>query len=117
MIQSTAFAQIFIKFYSMLKTTDTKEKIRQITEGCRKILSLCKDFQRNNDNLIKNNLPMHYNVRILKYQPEKVMINGKLKDRTSLSQRERQAVKTQEEVDKAREKLRQENMMKRGILN
>ncbi len=50
----------------------------------------------------------HYNVRILKYQPTKVMINGRLKDRTSLFAEERQAVKTQEDIDKARAILRHE---------
>jgi phosphoribosylaminoimidazole carboxylase (NCAIR synthetase) len=97
----------------MYKIKYTNEKIRQITKKCRKIISLCEEFQNNNNNFINNNVPMHYNVRILKYMPGKVLINGKIKDRISLSARERQAVKTQEEVDQARAKLRLENILKR----
>lgn len=62
----------------------------------------------------KNDAPQkHYNVRILKYQPTKVMINGRIKDKTSLSAEERQAVQTQEDIDKARATLQQEIELKR----
>ena len=50
----------------------------------------------------------HYNVRILKFQPTKVMINGRIKDRTALTAEERAAVKTKEDIDKARAILRQQ---------
>ena len=54
-----------------------------------------------------NNEPKkHYNVRILKFQPNKVLINGRLKDRTELTAEEHRAVQTQEEVDKQREQIR-----------
>ena len=56
----------------------------------------------------KEESPMHYNIRILKLQPTKVMINGRIKDRTSLSANERDAVKAHEDIEIAKEKLRKQ---------
>jgi len=50
----------------------------------------------NND----SNPKQHYNVRILKLQPDKVLINGRIRDRKELSAEEYRAVKTQEDIDK-----------------
>ena len=55
----------------------------------------------------------HYNVRFLKYLPTKVLINGRLRDRMSLTAEERQAVKNQEEIDKARANLQKEIELQR----
>ena len=65
----------------------------------------------NNDDTKK-----HYNVRILKYQPTKVLINGRLKDRMSLSAEEREAVRTQEEINKLRAELKQQNELRQKKL-
>ena len=54
-----------------------------------------------------NNEPKrHYNVRILSLQPTKVLINGRIRDRASLTPEEHRAVQTQEEIEKAREELK-----------
>ena len=54
----------------------------------------------------KDNLPKrHYNVRILKFQPQKVLINGRLKDRTELTAEEHRAVQAQEEIESKRNEL------------
>ena len=59
----------------------------------------------------------HYNVRILKYQPTKVLINGRIKERMSLTAEERQAVQTQEDINKAKAALQQETKLKKNKQN
>ena len=86
--------------------------MRKIEEECKNLIALCEGFRESNINPYGNRPIMHYNVRILKLQPEKVVINGVIKDRASLSARERQAVKAQEEINTARAQLRLQNDMK-----
>ena len=62
-------------------------------------------FKKNGDNEPKR----HYNVRIIRLQPTKVLINGRIRDRASLTAAEHRAVRIQEEIDKAKRLLQQQN--------
>ena len=54
----------------------------------------------------KDNLPkQHYNVRILKFQSQKVLMNGRLKDRTELTAEEHRVVQAQEEIESRKNEL------------
>lgn len=54
----------------------------------------------------KDNLPKrHYNVRILKFQPQNILVNRCLKDRIKLTIEERRAVKVQEIIESKRNEL------------
>ena len=92
--------------------TNLKEQIILIQEECYKIITICEGFLEQYSKTMENKSQRQYTVRFPICQPTKVVINGMLRDKTSLSPEERRAVKDQKEINKARAILRLQNITK-----
>ena len=87
-----------------------EEMFEQIINLCEEIVKTCNSCGSRDKSFEENVDKQHYMIRFPKCLPYKVLINGKLKDLQNLSHAEREAVRTQREIDKARERSRQERM-------
>ena len=96
--------------------TDTKKAVKiteEIIELCEQIVNICSNNEQERTSSFEDNVnKQHYTITFPKCLPHKVQINGKLKDLQNLSHAEREAVRTQREIDKARERLYLHNKQK-----
>lgn len=101
----------------MDKTEECLKLMEEIIEICENIGAAYKNIKREKSSFEDNVNKQHYTITFPKCLPYKVQVNGMLKDLQNLSHAEREAVRTQKEIDKAKAERRQQRLeiMKKNL--